>query len=309
MKCPNCFADIKYKERSNNQCLKCNGTFVFEPKTHPLGLTDGYFSRTVDKLSDNGEIYFTLEQFHFALNRKKIRQSDLTVLLIIFAIITSVSAFFIFSVAAIFVVLFWTCFFIYRFFYKVKIVSLQQTLTEFKDDVLQPWKKAHKNLPSNLVMKQLEGDNLKDKLRGFLLCDTNSTATFLIANKMEKSLGLSVSNDVDFPRRKHRTDLPIFVLHDASRAGFDFVEQIKRIYENDREIFDIGLRPNDAKVFELPVLRQKSTSQTNVIELTIEENKWLNQGFYTPLFVLKPSHLLEFVTDKIERNFVSNENL
>ena len=309
MKCPNCFADIKYKERRNNQCPKCFGTYVFEPKTHPLGLTDDYFSRTVDKLSDNGEIFFTLEQFHFALNRKKIRQSDLTVLFVIVAIFTSVIAFFIFGIAAILLVLFWMSFFIYRFFYKEKTVAVRQTLPEFKTEVLQPWKTAHKSLPPHLIVKTIDGANLKDKLRGFLLCDTNSTATFLIANKLEKSLGLSVSNDVDFPRRKHRTDLPIFVLHDASREGYEFAERVKRIYESEREIFDIGLRPNDAKVFELPVFRQKIASRINVIELTTEENLWLNKGFYTPLFVLKPSRLLEFVTDKIERKFVSNESL
>lgn len=307
MQCPNCFADIKFRERRSNQCLKCNGTFVFEPKTHPLGLTDAYFSKTVDKLSDGGKIFFTPEQFHFALSRKAIRQSGALGLFIVLAVLTFVPAIYNNWIAGVFVGSFWLIVLIYKIFYSPKVAVFPQPLSAFDDLVLQPWKNKHKNLPPRLITKNVEDKNLKDKLRGFLLCDSQSTANFLIANNLEKNLNLSVSNSVDFPKNKNRRNLPIFVLHDAGFNGYKFLEQIEQIYETG--IFDIGLRPNDVKRFDLTVFRSNAAGEINMPELTNEENKWLNKGLFVPLFVMKPAHLIEFVTDKIERRFIKHENI
>lgn len=310
MKCPNCFADIRYSERRNNQCPKCFGSYVFEPKTHPLGLTDDYFSRTVDKISDNGKIYFTPEQLYFALTRKQNRKNDLDGFLLVVAIITIALAVCNGLIAvALIVGLFWAIFFTYRKFYAGKVIKLPQTFSDFDESVLQPWKMAHKKLPPHLITKKTDSEEFKKKLHGFLICDSNDAATFLNANKMDEKFNLFITKDFQNPRINSRTDLPIFVLHDAGARGYEFAEQIKKLYENDREVFDIGLRPNDVKVFELPIFRAKFPNQVNTPELTIEENKWLDKGFYTPLYVLKPSHLIEYVSGKIERRLAKTESV
>lgn len=308
MQCPNCFVNIKASERRDNQCLKCYGTFVFEPKTHPLGLTDTYFSGTVDKLSHNGKYFFTPEQFYFSLNRKLIRKKNSLVVYIFIAVFTFIPALANgWKVVAI-VALFWIVFFAYKIFFASKTVVLKQEFHEFNYDVLQPWKRVHNKPPSHLLTKKPSNEDLKKNLRGFLLCDTQSTADFLIANKLEKALGVSISNNVHFPKTKNRRDLPVFVLHDASFDGYKFLAEIERLYENEQKIFDLGLRPHDVKEFELANFRKKDSIGANISNLTNEENKWLAKGFHTPLFVIKPLHLIDFVSGKIERKFAEVEN-
>lgn len=308
MQCPNCFVNIRYSERRYNQCLKCNGTYVFEPKTHPLGLTDTFFSRTVDKLSDNGKYFFTPEQFHFSLNRKQIRQNNSLVIYGFIAVFTLVAARVNSWNAAFIVAFFWICFFAYRIFFAAKTVSLKHEFHEFNYDVLQPWKSVHKKLPSHLIMHEPKKEDLKKNLRGFIVCDSQSMADFLIANKLEKNLNVSALNNVSFPKITHHRDLPVFILHDASFEGYKFVAEIERLYGNEQKIFDLGLRPFDVKEMELAIFRKKVLIAENFNDLTNAENKWLAKGFYTPLFVMKPSHLLDFISNKIERKFAEAEN-
>lgn len=307
MKCPNCFAEIKYRERSNNQCTKCFGTFVFEPKTHPLGLTDTYFSKTVDKLSANGTIFFTLEQLQFALNRKKFRQADTFPFFFVVAIVTTILTFAFLASFGVFVASFWTIFLVYKKLNPTKTVSIKQTLSDFYDEVLMPWKKVHDKSPTHLITKNFENEDLKNALQGFLLCDQKSTVNFLLANNLEKILRVSITDEIDLPQRKNRLDLPIFVLHDANIEGYKFFEKAEKLYERNTKIFDIGLRPQDVKQFELLIFREPNPSGVNIRHLTDEENKWLTKGFYTPLFVLKPAPLLRFVNERIKRNLPTIE--
>lgn len=308
MQCPNCFVNIRASERFHNQCLKCNGTFVFEPKTHPLGLTDTFFTKTVDKLSDNGKYFFTPEQFYFSLNRKQIRRNNSLAGYIAIAVFTFIPAIGTGWKAVVLAAVFWSCVFAYKIFVASKTVSLKQEFHEFNSDVLQPWKSVHKDLPPNLIMNKLANENLKQHQRGFLLCDTQSTANFLIANKLGKTLNIYVSNDVNFPKNKNHQHLPIFMLHDASYEGYKFAAEIERLYENEQKVFDLGLRPHTAKELELARFRKKLLLSENIRSLTNEENRWLAKGFYTPLFVMKPSHLIESVSNKIERKFLETEN-
>ena len=107
MQCPKCFADVKYKERSNNVCSKCYAHFAFEPKTHPLQLTDKYFLKVVEKLSNNDKLFFTPQQLQFAVSRKKLKSNSLVISLIIIAFVTTIVAIFIYPLAAIAVAFIW----------------------------------------------------------------------------------------------------------------------------------------------------------------------------------------------------------
>lgn len=309
MKCPNCLAEIKYKERSNNRCTKCRGTFVFEPKANSLGLTDAYFLRTVEKLGDNGKFFFTPEQFYFALHRKQLRAKNSLAGFVFLAAFTLIPAFIASRIIAAVIALFWICFFVYRFFFASKAVSPKMEFSEFNYDVLQAWKRVHKTLPPNFLTGKAESKFPVENPRGFLLCDAQSTANFLIANDLENSLNVLISSDADFPKNKFPAKSPIFVLHDASFDGFKFVAEIERIYADERKIFDIGLRPHEAKELEIAQFRRKNLIGANIDSLTNEENKWLEKGFYAPLYVLKPLHLLKMTTNKIKRKFAETENI
>lgn len=307
MKCPNCLAEIKYRERSNNKCTKCDGTFVFEPKTHSLNLTDTFFSKTVDRLSANGTIFFTLEQFQFALNRKRFRQADSFPFFFVVAILTTILTFVFLAPFGVFVIIFWTIFLVYKKLTSTVTVEMKQNLSEFYDDVLMPWKRVHTFSPSNLITGNFENEDLGNSLQGFLLCDKKSTVNFLLANKTESFLRVSITDEIDLPQIKNRPDLPVFVLHDASIDGYKFFEKAEKLYEKNTEIFDIGLQPNDVKQFDLEIFREPNPASVNIGHLTDEENKWLARGFFTPLCAVKPEKLLRSVAAQIKRKLPSIE--
>ncbi|MEM9927362.1 MAG: hypothetical protein AAF915_27090 [Cyanobacteria bacterium P01_D01_bin.50] len=74
MKCVNCGVDNNLKERTANQgrCKNCNHTFAFEPQSRDAKykITDIFFKNIIADLSANDTLYFTPNQFIYALHRR-----------------------------------------------------------------------------------------------------------------------------------------------------------------------------------------------------------------------------------------------
>ncbi len=300
MQCPKCFADVKYKERSNNQCSKCNARFAFEPKTHPLQLTDKYFSKVVEKLSNNGKLFFTQQQLQFAVSRKKLKSNSLVISLIIIAFITTVISIFIYPLAAIAVAFIWIIVIIATTIYYKKNIFLPQTIYEFHSSVIETWRSVYKNYPSKLILNNALPTQNNADVRGILVCDDIETAICLSANQTGKNLGLAIVNDPNLISQllQKRENLPIFLLHGASIEGYRFVEKMKRQFGTQTRVFDIGLRPQTIMKSKAK-LRETGSTIGNVSSLTKEEIDWLNQGFYFPLLIFTPQRLIGFVTKKL----------
>ena len=301
MQCPKCFADVKYKERSNNQCSKCYAHFAFEPKTHPLKLTDKYFSKVVAKLSNNDKLFFTPQQLQFAVSRKKLKSNSLMISLIIIAFVTTIIAMFIYPLAAIAVAFIWIIVIIATTIYYKKNIFLPQTIFEFHSSVIETWRSVYKTYPSKLILNNALPTQFNADVRGILVCDDVETAICLVANQTDKNLGLAIVNNPNqiVELLQKRGKLPIFVLHSASVEGYHFAEKIKQQFDAQTRISDIGLRPQTMMKSNIAKLREKSESIGNIGILTNEEIAWLNQGFYTPLFVLTPQRLIAFVTKRL----------
>lgn len=301
MQCPKCFADVKYKERSNNQCSKCNARFAFEPKTHPLQLTDKYFSKVVAKLSNSDKLFFTPQQLQFAVSRKKLKSNSLVISLIVFAFITTIIAIFIYPLAAIAVAFTWIIVIIATTIYHKKNIYLPQTIFEFQSSVIETWRSVYKNYPSKLILDNALPTQFNADVRGILVCDEIEMAMCLIVNQTDKNLNLAIVNNPNKIAEllQKRGKLPIFVLHSASIEGYRFAEKIKQQFGTQTRISDIGLRPNMVMKSNIAALREKSEQIGNIGSLTNEEIAWLNQGFYTPLFVFTPSRLIAFVTKRL----------
>ena len=77
------------------------------------------------------------------------------------------------------------------------------------------------------------------------------------------------------------------------------MEKIKQQFGTQTRISDIGLRPQTVMKSNIAALREKSAQIGNIGILTNEEIAWLNQGFYTPLFVFTPQRLIAFVTKRL----------
>ncbi len=310
MICPHCRVNVKYKERSNLICSKCQKIFAFEPKTHPLLLHDVLFKKIVNKLSKNNTLYFTPQQLQFAVSRKKIKNSLSTFWLIIPAIITSIIAGIIYFPAAIIVILFWIVLIIFLAIRAKKYISLPQDFTHFNLFVLDRWKEIYGKYPDKLILKDTIFDKFDFELNGILICQESEIATCLTVNHATKNLAIITNYNLLNDLLRQHTTLPVFVLHDASSDGHQFYEKIKQRFSNQTKVFDIGLRPQTVLKSNLIKFRDKG-KVNNFKHLTAEENIWLNDGYYTPLFTLRPEKLIQYVTKQIENRakVVTTENI
>lgn len=316
MICPHCKTDIKYKERSYNTCSNCKKEFAFEPKTHPLQITDKYFSNVVEKLSYQGKLFYTSEQLQFAVSQKKLKSGSNTLGLIVLAIITTfisliISIPFLPNVAGqnvligIFILLIpiavffvWLIVIVRTIIRNNTHICLPQSVADFKDSVTYRWKGVYGKFPQNLIMGNPQNASNNYNLRGILFCETKEIAEFFIANQLNIKYGLSIFTDFS---SQIPDNLPIYVLHDASSEGWAFFEKVKQLYAPQRQVIDIGLRPNSVMNSKLMKLRQPNFANNQFSSLSQEEIQWFKQGYYTPLFVLRPFQLIQYLDKQFKR--------
>lgn len=316
MLCPHCSTSLRYRERSNQTCSSCHKVFAFEPKTHPLSLSDNYFLSNVNKLSNNGKLFFTLQQLQFALSRKKMKSGGLITVLIVFAVIsTIIGCAVLFNIIAqvlrdfqseaivlicvalgIFIVLFWIILILaVKKFYK-PAVYLPQSHVEFENSVLGDWRGIYGKLPDKLIMNFTFPKDFQN-LKGILLCQIDDAAICLAANQIDKNLDLAIvikPEKVVELLQKHGK-LPVYVLHDASVEGVEFYEKTKQRLGSQTTVLDIGLRPQNVMKWNMLKMREKGASADFLNSLTAEEKAWLNQGYYLPLYAMSPDKLIGFV--------------
>jgi hypothetical protein len=317
--CPHCQKEIKYKERSGSKCSNCYKEFAFEPKVHPLLLSDKMFSKIATKLSDKDKLYFTGHQLQFALSRKKLKGASTSFILIVPAVITIIIAAVIFSSIAFIVAFVWVVIIIASLIYSKKRVSLPQSFDDFQTSVIERWRTVYKNIPQHLILNTSIPHQFKYPVKGILICETVDSAACLWANKTAERLSLAVfQNWSDNIRNEtinllqNHGGLPVYVLHDASVKGCGFFEQVKFGLNGQTQVIDMGLHPRAVMKSKLVQFRQAGFNAKTVAELeslTMEERKWLKDGFYTVLFELSPAKLIAYVKTEIKKNagFVKSE--
>lgn len=311
MICPHCNQSIKYKERNNNICSKCSKEFAFEPKTDSLQLSDVYFSNSVKKLSKDGKFFFTPQQLHFAVSRKKIRNNQSVYWMLIPLIIVTVVLSFIFGkaifkdvanvifAAGVFIVLWIILVSIYSR-YRRKNVTLPQPFDEFEQTVLSRWRQIYGKFPNKMLVNNSLPNEFNFSPKGIIFCEDNETAMWLFANSAVPNFAIVANYSLLENLLKKYSGVPVFVLHNASIEGYQFFEKVKQQFGKQARIFDIGFRPQNVIKTNLMKFREK-VSSANFSFLTSEENKWLNEGYYTPLFVMRPEKLIQYVNKKLEK--------
>jgi hypothetical protein len=322
MICPHCSASIRYRERSNQVCSKCYKAFAFEPKTHPLRISDNYFQSVVNKLNDNGKFYFTPQQLQFAVSRKAIKSTGWLTALSVFAVITTLLSigfsfalfkeifskssqtviFALCALAVAAVILFWVIvILVFKKLYK-PFVTLPQSHIEFENGVLADWRRIYKKQPDKLAIKFPFQENFRNS-KAILLCQTDDAAMCLTANKINDELGIGIVFQLpkiaDILQRYGK--MPVYVLHDASIEGVAFFENAKQQIGQQGIVFDIGLRPQIMLKSNYPKMREKGANTNFRNGLTAEEKDWLNQGYSVPLYVLRPEKLIQHVRKHIEK--------
>lgn len=65
MKCPHCLADLKYRERTDRRCPRCQKSFALEPRANPLKMSDLRLRRLAERLSQQGAYRYTASQLGY----------------------------------------------------------------------------------------------------------------------------------------------------------------------------------------------------------------------------------------------------
>ena len=71
MRCIYCGKDSDYQTRMVKRlCGWCGHKFAFEPQTDTLTITDRFFQRTIQNVSDEDAVFFTKRQLWYEFNRR-----------------------------------------------------------------------------------------------------------------------------------------------------------------------------------------------------------------------------------------------
>lgn len=324
MICPHCNLSLRYRERSNYKCSKCNQGYAFEPRTDLPKLSDLRFRKAAVKMSQSNKLYFTFGQLLHFLSRRNLKSNYgagaiSSALLVIFFGLFFFSIWIGFAAAFAAAVLFAVAAFAVGFVLKKRAtVSLLQNTAQFKKLIAARWLKVYQTLPPTLIADDYAFDNVDlDHARGFLICREPEILMCLAANQVHHNFGLILinpwsQNQNSNPFRRS-PELPIFVLHDASFDGYEWKHKFIAEYlgnQPESRIFDIGLRPNQAIKLELLRLRRGRVGSRemqvyarSLTELTAEEKAWLTAGYHAPLLALTPAQLINLVARSVARRY------
>jgi hypothetical protein len=337
MICPHCSQNIKYKERSNFSCSKCGKIFAFEPKTDPLKLTDTRFRNAWYKISNNKTCFFTAGQLQYLLHRKLAKRRPgllavaiiLTVIAPVFAILSFIALFnraddnTLFYIWGGAIVLFIAAavggFFLWynRVYQKIPLsVEIIQSLNSFKPDVLNRWERVYKTKLDKLITPEVLQQHQPpppETLKGFLVCADKDVLQCLAANRIDEKLGLGLIQLAQPTAKgelkkieyaKTRSNLPVFVLHEASVEGCNLKSEFLQTFwktAEQKRVIDIGLRPAKTMTSNLIHQQQSPFDSFSPANLTAEEINFLKAGYYTPLLALTPERLIKYVTNAVAK--------
>lgn len=324
MKCPYCHADLRYRERSNKTCSKCQRKFVLEPKDNVFRLHDLKLRDLINRLSKNGTLYITSEQ---VLGTNLPNQEDykrgrfssgcfsliltfiiaILILIILLAILLgsdlTIIFFFIFFMFNCFIILFLSN---RRFQVRQDFPSIGH----FETTILRPWIEQYGKPPQLLLHTDTSAlatalpPISPNAMQTVILCPSITVRAFIIANQLPQRFGVvalpPIANEHVQPwlQAVRTRRLPVYVLHEASVNGCLLMRDVYQLWQlsPDHPVIDLGINPRDVnqktRVLKMrpdPKLLDKVTTFSR---LQPHEIKWLRQENVAPLHGLPPTKLL-----------------
>lgn len=317
MICPHCSRNLLYKQRGRKRCAYCKQHFAFEPKTNKLHLHDLKVRKLADRLSDNGNLRYTVTQLWYAASRKAVteppRQLAGAGCFVFFAGMIGVGVVFsagkfdedafggvLLAMAVISVLAYLLLFVLRRRMRRESAIRPPVPLGEFRDMVLRRWAEVYRDLPHDLVDEERATAPAIAQPRLALVCQDRSVLACLGANGVPQtySMVLAMSPEHVPP------GLPVIVVHDASVAGCRFAAQLRAGLPG-RVVVDAGLRPSVVlRRTSLIRLRRKPfpvPHELGGLSLSQPEATWLLQGWWSPVAAIGPAQLVAAVTRAAQR--------
>ena len=313
MKCPDCSTIHKYKE--GMVCI-CGYRFALDPK-QPPNISDIVLKNAVDKVSDNHTYYFTYNQLYAQVYRaiKKMKRKER----IAFTIFTCVSAGFVlffFTLAvgrmpawlyALLIIVI-----LLRAFRKINI--LQDMIVE----VIETYNQAHpiKSLADGkqlhrIDIREFDKDMFQHAPEHILIVERDDIAEMLILNRFyleNKTLVVSANKYPDVAFRAYKSfiakypDIPVAILHDASRHGHHMMNRLieDKAWELEgKNITDLGLSPSDVVRLKRPIwMTAEKTTLSELSQISPGKSSVENieKGLVMPVDIAPPTAMMGTVT-------------
>ncbi len=319
MKCPHCYAELRYRERSNRTCSKCRQQFVLEPKANTFKLHDLGLRDLLNRLSQNGTIRLTSEQLLGALlRRQQAKTSGFPCGLYILATIVAAFLFGIINVAlnlpALFIIIPVMLAWIITGYLATRISSSQRlpSLSNFEETILRPWSLKYGRPPwlimndETIALSMMQPPIHPNAVNVAILCPSAAVRAFIVANELPRRFGMialpPVTNATQEPwlRAVRERRVPVYVLHEASLQGCLLVRDVYQLWQLpvDHPVIDLGINPHDILELKKPLLLKVKLDEELVnkvmasTQLKPIEVDWLKKGNVAPLYGLPPARLL-----------------
>lgn len=338
MNCPNCFTDLKYKERTGRVCSHCHKGFALDPRLHGTGMHDVRIRRCAKSLTDDGRLKVTVTQLWYRARThssswpaKKARGIhrgiSWPVALAVCAGLIAVAAgtggapAFWCGVGAVLVLV------------VPKLVpyerarpagsSISPAQYDFQRMMTGEWTTAYGGLPPGVVDDSgpFPGRAAKrpDRPRAVILCTDHAVAAFLEANGIPRRLQVVLLEAAPDHVHEEFADLgdlrdlsglpgglPVVVVRDASALGA-MLAPLLRIARPDRTVVDTGLpvaavrsrRGAVHRFSEVPAV--DADALRALAGLSGEDAAWLAAGFWSPVAAVPPALLLTVVKKAVAR--------
>jgi hypothetical protein len=302
MRCPNCQADVKYRERSGHICAKCRREFALDPKDNHLKLHDLRFKDLHNQISQQGTLYYTADQLRHHAGRKVAREASkpLTrtgcmitsvVIAVILAIVFAQGGSIYMGLFIGVVALVGLLGIVYVRGDSVFKYSLPTGLDDFQRRILLRWQQIYGGLPPRMLTDEVRSSLRDDQpapeqVGGVVACPQRDVLECLRANAVPVRLNIQLlptrepftpTQQAMLERLRREPDLPLLLLHDASPAGVLLHNTIIKSLglQKNHRIVDLGLQPADAIEHKMMRLGAKPEPQMLAIikRFVVSKNK------------------------------------
>jgi len=314
MKCIQCNADNKLRDRTRNQgrCKVCRHPFAFEPTTMDprFQFTDGFFAKALADISANDTLYFTPRQLLYLLEKRLGRKARWAVLRLAVFFTSILGLFILFSSGLAWaigllilimlkvpdkLILWWSERLPKQPKKKNKGITLTDTMV---DTWLQQWQRFNpppaRLLPPPSASASLAPAELRNDITAYsfdrvLVCDSVAIAQLLIANNIHFEHNCAVLSIGGYPQAifattmamlRRNPDLQVIALHNCSPPGVALINQLRTspdwYLDSTQVIFDLGMIPRQiAAARGQAYIQVSADSAQNAQEMPPEVSKQL----------------------------------
>jgi hypothetical protein len=314
MKCIQCNADNKLRDRTRNQgrCKVCRHPFAFEPTTMDprFQFTDGFFAKALADISANDTLYFTPRQLLYLLEKRLGRKARWAVLRLAVFFASILGLFILFSSGLAWaigllilimlkvpdkLILWWSERLPKQPKKKNKGITLTDTMV---DTWLQQWQRFNPpparllsppSAPASLAIADVGNDITAYSFDRVLVCDSVAIAQLLIANNIHFEHNCAVLSIGGYPQAifattmamlRRNPDLQVIALHNCSPPGVALINQLRTspdwYLDSTQVIFDLGMIPRQiAAARGQAYIQVSADSAQNAQEMPPEVSKQL----------------------------------